>query len=258
MELILDNVTYKGNNSLEYLNNISYSFKEGINFLVGLDASLLKKMLFQEIKIHNGYVMVNVNASKKDVYLVSFKEDFYKNSILEEANYLNELYNLGYENINDRINKALVMVGLNKYGDSYFSDLSSSELKKIKLAMALYVNAKIIILDNMEKGFSSKDIEYLRKLLRKISKMYNKNIIICSNNLDSYLDIVDKVIIIDKGKIVVDLLKEDLYNDNIYKYIKMPKVIYMIKYLEKNGHKFDNYIEMKELLKAIYRDVENK
>ena len=32
----------------------------------------------------------------------------------------------------------------------------------------------------------------------------------------------------------------------------------VIKYLDKKGHKFDHYIDIKELLKAIYRDVENK
>ena len=43
-----------------------------------------------------------------------------------------------------------------------------------------------------------------------------------------------------------------------YKYIDMPDVIRFNKYLKENNHVFDNYIEMKELLKAIFRDVENK
>ena len=150
------------------------------------------------------------------------------------------------------------MVGLNNYSNCYFSDLSSSVLKKIRIALALFMNSKIIILDYIEKGLCNKDIEYLKKLLRKISKTYHKNIIICSDDLNSYLDIVDKVIVVNKGKIVIDLDKNNLYDDNIYKYLKMPNIIHMIKYLNDNNHYFDNYIEMKELLKAIYRDVENK
>lgn len=258
MELIFENVSYNGNNYLDYLNNVSYTFKEGVNFLFGIDAALIKKLLFQEEMPSSGYVLVNKRASKKDVCLISYKENFFKNSIYEEAIYLNEYYQLKYDDVYDRINKALLMVGLNKYSDCYFSDLTSAEIKKIKFAFALYLNAKIIILDNIEKGFTSKDVEYLNKLIRKISKMYNKNIIICSNSLDSYLDIIDRIIIINDGKIVIDTNKEDIYNDNIYKYINMPNIIHLIKFFEKEGHFFDKYTETKELLKAIYRDVENK
>ena len=252
MELILDSITYKD------IDDISCTFYEKVNFLCGIDASLLKDMLFQNVSLSKGYVMVNIRASKKDVYLVSLREEFNKGSILEEANYLNEYYSLDYNDVPDRIGKSLVMVGLNNYGDRYFSDLSTSELKKVKLAFALYLNSKIIILDNIEKGLCSKDINYLNQLLYKINRDYNKNIIICSNDLDKYLNIVDRVIICNNCKLVVDVNSDDLYNDDIYKYIKMPNIIHFIKYLDNTGHKFDKYNELKELLKAIYRDVENK
>lgn len=258
MELILDNTYYNNSKDVNYLNKVSYSFKEGINFLYGFDGVLLRDLLFQRVGLKSGYIMVNIEASKKDVYLVSLKEKFKKSSILEEANYINDYYNLNYNNVEQRLSKALIMVGLYNYKDSYFSDLSSAELKKIKIAFALFINSKIIILDYVDKGLCNKDIEYLKKLLRKIGKTYHKNIIICSDDLNNYLDIIDNVIVINNGKVVIDLKKNNLYNDEIYKYLKMPSIIHLIKYLKSKGHVFDNYIEMKELLKAIYRDVENK
>ena len=258
MELILDKVLYESPKDYNSLNNITYTFKEGINFLYGLNGSLLKDILYQQVKPKKGYVMVNIEASKKDIYLVSLDESFNKTNLLDEVYYLNEYYHLNYSDPLDRIRKSMIMVGLNNYSNCYFSDLSNGEIKKIKLALALFLNSKIIILDYYDKGLSSKDREYLCKLLRKISNMYNKNIIVCSDNLNDYINIVDKVIIFDNGNLVCEKNKNELYDNDIYKYISMPDIIKMIKYLESNGHKFDHYIENNELLKAIFRDVENK
>ena len=258
MELILDKVLYESNKDNNSLDNVTYTFREGINFLYGLNASLLKDILFQQVKPKKGYVMVNMEASRKDVSLVSLNEGFNKTNLLDEIYYLNEYYALNYEDPLDRIRKSMIMVGLNNYSNCYFSDLSSGELKKIKLAIALFLNSKIIILDYYDKGLSSKDREYLCKLLRKISKMYHKNIIICSDNINDYINVLDNIVIFKDGNIVCNKNKSELYDDDIYKYINMPDIIKMIKYLESNGHKFDHYIENNELLKAIFRDVENK
>ena len=47
----------------------------------------------------------------------------------------------------------------------------------------------------------------------------------------------------------------NFYNDELYKYVKMPKTVSLIKYLESNGHKIDHEVTFNETLKAIYRGV---
>ena len=145
-----------------------------------------------------------------------------------------------------------------KYLNEDYSILSTTILKKMSLAIALFINPKILIFDNYDKQMSNKDIEYFKKLVYKLNKMYNKNIIVSSNNIDNYLNIITNIVILDNGKIVFNGTNKDLYDNKLYKYIDEPNIISFIKYLDKKGHKFDNYIDIKELLKAIYRDVENK
>ena len=48
---------------------------------------------------------------------------------------------------------------------------------------------------------------------------------------------------------------QDFYDDRIYQYVEMPEVISYVKYLEKRGIKLEHYLEVKEVLKAIYRSV---
>ena len=64
MELILDNVTYKSKKINENLNNISYTFKQGINFVNGIDALLIKDLLFQTKKTKDGYIALESNTPK--------------------------------------------------------------------------------------------------------------------------------------------------------------------------------------------------
>ena len=76
--------------------------------------------------------------------------------------------------------------------------------------------------------------------------------------INLYLNIINNVIIFKDGKIVFTGDNKNLYDDTLYKYIDEPEIIKFIKNANSKGHKLDNYVDIKELIKAIYRDVENK
>jgi energy-coupling factor transporter ATP-binding protein EcfA2 len=261
MELILNNLSCKTIKTNKNLNNVTYTFKNGITFCSGLSGKLLKELLFNERKLDNGVIMVSEFATKRDLGLLSWNNynDFNKNNLVDEMTYLNEFYHLNYKDIDKRINEALIMAGLDlKYKESYFSDLSNGELKKVALATMLFTNPKIIILDYYEKNLNDGEINYLKKLIYKLCNMYNKTIIICSDDINCYLNIINNVIIFKEGKIVYEGNNKNLYDDELYKYIDEPPIIKFIKLANEKGHKIDNYVDIKELIKAIYRDVENK
>ena len=261
MELILKDVYLKTDKVNKNLINVNYSFKEGITFCNGLSGKVLKELLFQERKIDNGIVMVSEMATKKDVGVVGWNtaNDFNKSNLADEVIYLINEYNLNYNDIARRIKDALIMAGLNiNYMNVYFSDLSSSELKKISLALLLFVNPKIMIMDYYDKNLCDSDINYFKKLIHKLSTMYHKNIIICSDNINPYLGIIDNIVIFKNGIIKFIGNKNDLYSDELYKYIDEPDIISFIKFANNKGHKLEHYVDIKELIKAIYRDVENK
>ena len=258
MEIILDNVSYSSKKIDENLNNITYTFKEGINFVNGINASLIKDLLFQDKKTKSGYIGLDKKGKQYNIYFIS-NNKLYKNNLYEEIDYLNKLYKLNYKDIDKRIKNALKMINLDvTYISEEFKLMSSIELKLVNLAIALILNSKILVFDYFEKGMPYNQINYIKKLLSKLNKMYNKNIIIISDDLDCYINIINNILIINNGNIVFNGTNKDIYNDDLYKYIDEPNIISFIKYLRSKNHEFDNYIDIKELLKAIYRDVESK
>ena len=259
MEIVLDELSFSSK-VLDYnLNNINYTFKSSITFVSGLNANIIKKLLFQEEKAKSGYIYLSEKGYQYDVCLLTDKYCFKKNNIYEEMLYINKYYKFNYKNIDDKINNTLKMADLDiSYLYKDINTFSTVEYKLAVLALALFINPKVLLLDNFAKNMSYNKINYFKKLFNKLNKMYNKNIIIFSNNIDLYLNIIKNILIIDKGNIVFNGTNKDLYNDKLYKYIDMPDIIKCIKYLNKKNHNLDEYIDIKELLKAIYRDVENK
>ena len=259
MEIILDGVNYKSKNIDGNLNDVSYIIKNGVNFIYGLDATLIRDLLFQNKVTKSGYVALNKAGKKYEISIISNECDFHKDNLLDEVTYLNKIYKLNYKNIENRVKDALKMANLDvTYMSENFEDMSFNELKLIKLVIALILNSKIILLDYFEKEMPFNQINHIKKLLLKLNKMYNKNIIIFSNDIDCYINIISNIVIFNDGNIVFEGTNKDLYSNDIYIYIDEPKIISFIKYLRSKNHFFDDYIDIKELLKAIYRDVENK
>lgn len=262
MEVILDNLVCSSVNEDKRLNNVSFTFHDdSITFSSGLSGRLLRDLLLGKKQKLSGSITLSEEYKSKDIGYVGNNpiKEFKCKTLLDELNKINEEYQLNYENVLDRCNKALIMVGLNEsYAKRLFNTLSSSELKKVHLAVMIFHNPKVIIVDYYEKGLNYKDIDIFKRLLKKLVLKYHKNIIVFSDDIEKYLDVIDRYVIFDKGKIVVYGNKYDLYNEDIYKYIKCPNIIKFVKKVKDNNVELLNYIDIKELIKAIYRDVENK
>ena len=203
MEIILENVTNKSLNIEEVLNNVNYVFENSITFVNGLSANILYDLLFQKKKPIKGYVGLNKKGYYKDVIFIHNENKFYKDSLLDEINYISKLYKLNYKGIERRIRESLKMVNLDyTYIHKSFSEMTYNEKKLVYLSIAVFINPKVIIFDYFEKTLSFKEINYIKKLIFKLNKMYNKNIIIFSNNIDIYLDIIKNIVVFNKGNIV--------------------------------------------------------
>lgn len=150
------------------------------------------------------------------------------------------------------ISKALKIVGLDDtYLDSDINDLTISELWKVELLTKL--DKEVIIIGNMYDSLIHKDREYMKKLFVKLSNNYNKKIVIIDNNINSFINLVKKIVIM-KGKNIVYETK-DFFDLKLYEYVKVPKIVEFITYVNKNDIRVDKTLEIYELIKDIYRRV---
>lgn len=155
-----------------------------------------------------------------------------------------------------RIVEALKMVNLTEdYLTKKSNDLSNSEYNKLRLATDLVNNEKMIILDYFDRGLCYKEKEYFKRLFKKLARNYGINFYIKTNDFSFCIDLVDEYIIYD-GSIPIDsILKKDIYKKEVYKYYDKHTLIDFVLKSRKYNHLLDDYNDIKDILKAIYREI---
>ncbi len=151
----------------------------------------------------------------------------------------------------NNLENALKMVNLdNSILDKKMSGLSLNELWKLELASKL--NNNIIVVGNLSKFLNYKDILYFQKLFIKLVE-YNKKIVIIDNDVKVFFNLVKKIIVLENNKIAY--ITDNFYDDNLYKYTRMPKIIEFIKYVNSEDDILNETLDIYELIKDIYRRV---
>jgi len=107
--------------------------------------------------------------------------------------------------IEERVRKACSSIGLDFerfYRRSPF-ELSSGERRRVALAGVLIQEPKILILDEPTVGL---DWEGKKEILREIRelKTRGKTIIVVSHQVEDFLSLIDRLIVMDQGKIFAD------------------------------------------------------
>ncbi len=202
----------------------------------------------------------NINNLRYKIGLVFQmpEEQFFCSTVKEEIEFGMKYFNKSVKSIEKHVSDALIMMGLD---DSYLNrnpfTLSSGEMRKVAIASILAFNPKVIILDEPTIGLDNKSKENLIKIIKLLKNRYKKTIIVVSNDADLLLKISDHVILLDKGKIVLEGNKYDFFKQDISKYgLKRPKIIEFEQLvLEKKGIKIGYRDDINDLMKDVYRYV---
>lgn len=274
MEIIFNKLSYIENNNssseIKYLDEVNLVINQGsIICFINENFSIIAKLIMAikrptkgEIKIDDMIIkrtshINNVSELRKKIgFVYTSNNEFIGKTVKEEIKLTMKNYNHKVSNISKHIADSLKIVGLSEdYLDRKTNTLSFTEKKKVMLACAMSYNPSVLILEDFEKGLIFRDREYFRKLFLKLKNKFNKTIILISTDITFMFELVDKVYVINKGKIVLSGGKEIYYDDKLYKYIEMPRIVEFTKYAHECGHNILEYTDIKELIKELYRNV---
>jgi simple sugar transport system ATP-binding protein len=98
--------------------------------------------------------------------------------------------------------------------DSEVLSLSGGEKQGIAIGRALYFNADLIILDEPTMGLSLSETNKLLDFVLDIKKK-GKSVIFISHNIYHVYSVSDRFVILDRGKIAGEFLKEEISQDEL-------------------------------------------
>ena len=111
-------------------------------------------------------------------------------------------------NVDDRVDEVLDMVALGDRANGYIGNLSKGMRQRVGLAQALLHRPEVLILDEPTIGLDPGQVVEVRQLIREIGK--ERTVLLSTHLLNEAQNICDRVLIINKGKIVAEDTTENL------------------------------------------------
>jgi ABC-2 type transport system ATP-binding protein len=141
-----------------------------------------------------------IAAKKKIGYLPESNALYYDMYVREYLAFIAEVH--GIANKNAAINNAINITGLTPESRKKIGQLSKGYKQRVGLAAALIHEPEVLILDEPTSGLDPNQIVEIREVIRQQGK--DKTVLFSSHILQEVEAICDRVIIINKGKLVAD------------------------------------------------------
>ena len=203
------------------LDDVSFEVKTGeiVAFLGpnGAGKSTMMKIITGFIPASSGKVYVNgtetsadnIEIRKNIGYLPENNPLYPEMYVREYLGFVASVYKLGKET-KRRIDNIIETTGLVPEQNKKIGALSKGFRQRVGLAQALIHDPGVLLLDEATSGLDPNQIVDIRNLIRDAGK--EKTILLSTHIMQEVEAICSRIILIDKGKIVADEEKSNIYS----------------------------------------------
>lgn len=210
------------------VDNISFEIKTGeiVGFVGpnGAGKSTTMKIITGFIPPSSGNAWINdieINENSLEIrkhigYLPENNPLYLEMYVKEYLEFIAGIYKLG-NNIKSRIAEIIEQTGLTIEQKKKIGALSKGYRQRVGLAQALIHDPAILILDEPTSGLDPNQIIEIRNLISSVGK--SKTVLLSTHIMQEVEAICDRIIIINKGKIVADDSIGSIYNHSQDKFV---------------------------------------
>lgn len=204
-KLAVDNISFSAAESeiLGFLGPNGAGKSTTMNILTGYLSSSGGEALINGIDILEDPV-----AAKRDIGYLPEQPPLYLDMTVDE--YLSFVYQLKKCRLpkKSHLDEICGLVKITDVKKRVIRNLSKGYRQRVGLAQALVGNPKVLILDEPTVGLDPKQILEIRTLIKRLGK--NHTVILSSHILSEVQAVCDKIVVIDKGRLVANDTTENL------------------------------------------------
>ncbi len=219
MDIVVENLTKRYGEQIA-VDNLSFKVKTGeiLGFLGpnGAGKTTTMKAITAYLYPDSGTVHVgnysldkNPEEIKRNIGYLPESNPLYQDMpVIDYLRFVAEIQEIPRNEIDDRLLNVIQSCGLEKEKHKKISELSKGYRQRVGLAQALIHSPEVLILDEPTVGLDPNQIKEIRELIKQIGK--EKTVILSSHILAEVEATCDRILIINKGKIVADGSTEEL------------------------------------------------
>ncbi|RYD55168.1 MAG: ABC transporter ATP-binding protein [Sphingobacteriales bacterium] len=186
----------------------------------GAGKSTTVKILTGIIQDYTGDVLVNGRTHSSHLleikgsigYVPELAELYDLLTPIEYLHFVGKLYHMPDALIEERASRMLDSFGLLGSMHQRMDSFSKGMRQKVLLISGLLHNPSIVILDEPLSGLDANAVIMVKELLQML-KNEGKTIFYCSHMMDVVEKVSDRIVLIDKGRIVADGTIQELRNN---------------------------------------------
>lgn len=286
MSIILKNVSFNygqaGGNNSSALDNINLEINRnefiGIIGHTGSGKSTLTQLFNGLLYATSGEVSVDgqiiseetKSELKKVRQKVGLVFQYPEYQLFEETVALDIAYgpknlDLDESEVKKRVKESMELVGLDyqKYKDQSPFELSGGQKRRVAIASILAMEPKYLVLDEPTAGLDPLGRDEILGELRQIyDNRDDLTVIVVSHSMEDIAKIADRVIVMNKGKIIGDDIPEIIYSkeeelESIG--LDVPQITSAMTLLKEKGYKFDKtVITVAEAFEVLIKQLGDK
>lgn len=241
----VENVTKKYG-SFVAVDNISFEIGEGeiIGFLGpnGAGKTTTMSMITGFIEPTEGKIEIDgydiskkAKKAKREIGYMPENVPLYNDLTVKEfVTYMAELKKVQSKQKKEEVQRVLKATQIDNVQNKLIKNLSRGYKQRVSMAGALVGNPKVVLLDEPTVGLDPKQVTEIRSLIKSLGK--DHTVILSSHILSEISQICEKVIIINKGKIIAQDTPQNLEE-------KVSTENSLIVTVEDNENKFEEVIK---------------
>ncbi|UQY33018.1 ABC transporter ATP-binding protein [Pseudomonas fulva] len=172
----------------------------------------------------DGAEMSGIAPEKRPVNMVFQRYALFPHlDVFENVSFGLKVKGLGKAEVKDKVNRMLEIVQLDKFSSRYIDELSGGQCQRVALARALVNGPKVLLLDEPLAALDLKIRQHMLAEMKRIHAETGATFVYVTHDQDEAMILSDRVVLMEKGKIVQVDQPQDLYSK--------PRTIFAAKFL---------------------------
>jgi tungstate transport system ATP-binding protein len=154
---------------------------------------------------------LNLTSLRRRMSLVFQTPALFNDTVYNNIAYSLKIRKMNREIIEEKVKKALSIVGLEGYEKRRAKTLSGGEAQRLSFARAIVFQPELLLLDEPTTNLDPLNVAKIEELIRTINQQHNTTIILTTHNTNQVRRLAERVGIILNGELIETGSKETIF-----------------------------------------------